>query len=319
MSQLLPWQMDAWNRTRAQAVEKKLPHGLLLSGPADSGKSEFVDQLARYLLCSDPADEACGQCSQCLLNEAGTHPDYLTVTLEDSKQIRIEQIRELIEWTQQTAQQGGGKFCVISPADKLNVQSSNALLKCLEEPPAETTICLVTSEPARLLPTIRSRCQQIITDHPKRRDAISWLQLQNVEGDLALLLDIAGGSPLRVVRTMNEDYLALRTEISTALTALSFGQLSPIGLASTLSSHDPVQVLDLTYSFILESMKYEQAGEGQVSAKDQVDALASFSRASAVNHRQALLDRVNEAKSSLSSTANANTQMLLEWVFAGAA
>ena len=125
MSQLLPWQLDAWNRTRAQAVENKLPHGLLLSGPADSGKSEFVDQLARYLLCAEPDDEACGECSQCLLIEAGTHPDYLTVTLEDSKQIRIEQIRDMIQWAQQTAQQGGGKVCVISPADKLNVQSSS--------------------------------------------------------------------------------------------------------------------------------------------------------------------------------------------------
>ncbi len=319
MSQLLPWQVDAWNRTRAQAVEKKLPHGLLLSGPADTGKSEFVDQLARYLLCSQPGDAACGECSQCLLIEAGTHPDYLTVTLEDSKQIRIEQIRDMIEWAQQTAQQGGGKVCVISPADKLNVQSSNALLKCLEEPPADTTICLVTSEPARLLPTIRSRCQQIITHVPKREEAISWLRSQNVEGDLSLLLDISGGSPLRVIRTMDEEYLALRTEISAALAGLSAGQLSPIGLASTLSAHDPVQVLDLTYSFILESMKYEQAGEGQVSAKDQLDALASFSQASAVDNRQALLDRVNEAKSSLSGTSNANAQMLLEWVFAGAA
>ena len=312
---LLPWQAEAWNRIRSQVTDKKVPHGLLLSGPADSGKSEFVEHLAGYLLCSNPAEQACGECSQCQLLEAGTHPDFLTVTLEESKQIRIEQIRDMINWAQQTAQQGGRKFCLISPADRLNLQSANALLKCLEEPPADTIICLVTSEPARLLPTIRSRCQQIVTHLPPREVAIAWLQSRQMDGDLALLLDIAGGSPLRVLRTMDEEFLALRSEVAMALAALSKGQVSPIGLAASLASRDPMQVLDLAYSFILDSMKLEQAGQAPA---DQAGELATFVHAVPDDRRQSLLGRVCEAKSSLSGTSNANPQMLLEWVFAAA-
>lgn len=313
---LLPWQAEAWNRTRSQVAEQKLPHGLLLSGPVDSGKAEFVEHLSRYLLCSNPAEQACGECAQCRLLDAGTHPDFLTVTLEESKQIRIEQIRDMIEWAQQTAQQGGRKFCLISPADKLNLQSANALLKCLEEPPADTTICLVTSEPARLLPTIRSRCQQIITHLPPRETAIAWLQTQQMEGDLALLLDIAGGSPLRVLRTMDEEFLALRTEVGSALAALSQGQVSPIGLAASLASRDPIQVLDLAYSFIVDSMKLEHAGHAPA---DQAGELTIFAQAASTDRRQSLLERVCEAKSGLSGTSNANSQMMLEWVFAAGA
>ena len=322
MSELLPWQQDSWHRIQARIDGEKLPHGLLLSGPADTGKSVFVEHLARYFLCPAEhrtAGEACGKCSQCLLINAGTHPDYLTVTLEDSKQIKIEQIRDMIHWAQQTAQQGGGKICVIDPADKLNLQSANALLKCLEEPPAATVICLVTEEPARLLPTIRSRCQPIMTQLPARELALDWLRSQQVEGDHSLLLDIAGGSPLRVVRTMDEDYLALRAEIGAALPALSEGRLSPIRLASTLASRDPIRVLDLIYHFTLEAIKFEQAGVARISATDQKEQLASFAKTASGERRQVLLDRVCEAKSSLLGTSNANAQMLLEWVFAAAA
>lgn len=319
MSELLPWQVETWQRLLKQADEGKLPHGLLLAGPEDSGKSLLIDHLSAYLLCSSKTGgQACGQCSQCLLLAAGTHPDYLTITLEESKQIRIEQIREMIEWAQQTAQQGGNKVCVISPADKLNLQSANALLKCLEEPPADTTIVLVTDEPARLLPTIRSRCQQIALNLPAHEAAISWLQEQQQEGDLPLLLSIAGGSPLKVVRTMDEDYLGLRAELGAALAGLSRGQLSPIGLAATFAARDPLLVLDLSYSFTLESFKLERAGPGSVSATDQTEALQAFVAASSDENRQVFLNRVCEAKSSLSGTSNANAQMLLEWVFSAA-
>ncbi len=318
MSELLPWQSDAWLRVKSQSDNDKLPHGLLLSGPSDSGKSVFVEHLAGYLLCAGPDEKPCGHCSQCLLLNAGTHPDYLTVTLEDSKQIRIEQIREMIEWAQQTAQQGGNKVCVITPADKLNLQAANALLKCLEEPPRSTTICLVTSEPTRLLPTIRSRCQQIVSGLPDKEVATAWLREQQFESDVSLLLDIAGGSPLRVLRTMDDEYLALRSEIGRSLAALVKGQLSPLGLAADLASRDPIRVLDLTYSFILDSMKYESAGEDLITSVDQTQVLSEFVSSSAEESRATLMDRVCEAKSSLMGTSNANPQMLLEWVFAAA-
>ena len=128
MNDILPWHQSTWQRVAEQIANDRLPHGLLITGPVDSGKQLLVDQLVQHLLCQGESP-ACGSCGQCNLLLAGTHPDLRAVGLEDSKQIRVEQIRDLIEWAMQTAQQGGRKVCVIDPADKMNQQSMRGCLR----------------------------------------------------------------------------------------------------------------------------------------------------------------------------------------------
>ena len=315
MKQLLPWQEATWTRLQTQADRKQLPSGLLITGSADTGKGMLVDRLVRYLLCAAETEKPCGQCSQCALLDAGTHPDYLHVTLEDSKkQILINQIRDMIEWATQTSFLGGYKACVLDPADKLNVQSSNALLKSLEETPANTLICLVTDSPASLLPTIRSRCQQYACHLPGREEALAWLGTQTLKGDPELMLNIAGGNPLHLVRSIDEEYLALRAQIGQHLAALAAGRLSPLRLASELKE-DVFRVLDLSYGFVLDAVKYDQAGETSVTSADLVAEVKGFTEATSGQTRQGMLDRISWAKSSLLETPTTNAQMLLEWVF----
>ena len=91
MSNILPWHTEIWQRVAKQIHDERLPHALLLTGPEDAGKSRFVHELASHLLCQGDTP-ACGACAQCLLLEAGTHPDLLNISLEDSKQIKVEQI-----------------------------------------------------------------------------------------------------------------------------------------------------------------------------------------------------------------------------------
>ncbi len=123
-----------------------MPHALLIHEAPGAGGEWLANWTARMVLGTDK----------------DLHPDWVRVhPIDESKQIRIEQIRELGEELSLTSHQGGYKVGVISPADVLNRFAANALLKTLEEPPARTVLILVVTQPSRLPATILSRCQRI--------------------------------------------------------------------------------------------------------------------------------------------------------------
>ena len=315
MISVLPWQASSWQRVRAQIADGKMPHGILLAGPPESGKVNFAAGLGNYLLCRGQ-EKPCGECRQCKLVAAGTHPDLLKVTLEDAKQIRIEQIRELIYWATQSSQQGGYKVCTIDPADKLNTQSANALLKVLEEPPPNTLICLVSDQPTRLLPTLRSRCQRIDLGSPTQQEAVAWLQGQmDPSADVELLLGIAGGMPLRVLNSIDEDYLKLRQELASHLVPLSEGGRSPIEVAAMMAKEEVGRVLELLYQLVSDSITFTLSGGKVVRNRDLSETIEQYSSLIPVSERYALLDHISEARGQLNGTSNPNGQMLLEGVF----
>lgn len=311
---LLPWHESIWRRLSAQIAADRLPHGLLIAGPEHSGKSRLVELLATQLLCQGDRP-ACGECAQCRLLQAGTHPDLLLVSLEESRQIKVEQIRDLIDWAMQTAQQGGRKLSVIRPADKLNLQAANALLKVLEEPPPDTVICLVTSQPSRLLPTLRSRCQKIECLLPSKDEALAWLGSETEADDPGLLLDIAGGNPLRALNHMDDDYLALRKDIAESLERLVEGGASPLQAAAGLSGSDPEQVLGILYQLVADSIVVTMTNGEQLYQRDLAGEIRTLAEQS-LDERYSMLARITEARGQVVSTANPNTQMLLEWVLA---
>ena len=315
MTAVLPWHQSSWQRVCAQIADGKMPHGILLGAPPDSGKASFAAALGAYLLCLGHG-KPCGECRQCNLVAVGTHPDLLEVTLEDSKQIRIEQIRELIHWATQTSQQGGYKVCNINPADKLNIQSANALLKVLEEPPPETLICLVSDQPARLLPTLRSRCQRIGLGSPSRQEAVTWLRGQmDSSADVELLLGIADGMPLRVLNSIDKDYLKLRRELASHLVPLSEGTSSPIPVAALMAKEEVGRVLELLYQLVSDSIAFTLSGGKVIKNRDLSETIEQYSNQKSVAHRYKLLDYISEAQGQLNGTSNPNGQMLLEGVF----
>ncbi|UZA28071.1 DNA polymerase III subunit [Moraxella bovis] len=165
---LLPWQAQAWEQVVGQFYDGKLPHGLLACGMAGIGKREFVWRFVAWLLCDDKGEQgACGSCQSCAWLRAGTHPDVMVLpsqslpTSDESERssIKIDDVRALQEYSHVKGH--GVRLIVLDDADTLTIGASNALLKTLEEPRAGVHLILISDNPAKLMPTIKSRVQAL--------------------------------------------------------------------------------------------------------------------------------------------------------------
>ncbi len=212
------WQNNLWRRLTGQL--DRLPHALLFSGPAGSGKFDFARALAARILCEVAcADaQACGKCSSCHWLMTGNHPDFRLIEPDSegneeseqekvsaaakkkSTQIRIEQIRLLNDFIGMAPhRQGGTRVILLRPAEAMNHATANSLLKILEEPSSNTLFILITNNKRKLLPTILSRCQVIPFPKPSLHESLAWLDENAVEQS-RMLLDHAGGLPLAAAR-----------------------------------------------------------------------------------------------------------------------
>lgn len=194
----------------------QLPHALLLSGQRGLGKFALANAFAAALLCeqSTAGNAACGTCPACGWLAQGNHPDWRLLepaaaasvdaggaeTDEGGKkkggqQITIDQVRALDDFLHVGTHRHGARLVLINPAEAMNRATANALLKSLEEPLPGTLFLLLSNEPHRLLPTIRSRCQVIPVARPARALAAEWLREVGVD-DADRWLALAGGAPL---------------------------------------------------------------------------------------------------------------------------
>ena len=128
-------------------------------------------------MCEQPlVYKACGECKSCQLIKAESNPDFIKISPEEEgKAIKVDQIRGLIEKIALTSHGKTYRVIIISPADALNINASNSLLKTLEEPPANTILILITDKPSKLMATIRSRTQMIRFELPDTEQSMRWL------------------------------------------------------------------------------------------------------------------------------------------------
>lgn len=214
ISSVLPWHEES---LRALVSRRdRMPHALLVSGPAGVGKGLFARSLAQTLLCEAPKGQlACGECPACNWFSQGNHPDFREVIPEADEEspegdvdsddareskakslvIKIGQVRAVSDFMTLSTHRAGFRVLILRPAEAMQAAAANALLKTLEEPPPATAIVLVSDQPSRLLPTIRSRCQTVILPAPPIASALAWLRAQSVESPEEVLA-LAGGAPL---------------------------------------------------------------------------------------------------------------------------
>ena len=157
-------QAEAMRRVLRRARQLRMHHALVVTGIRGAGKTTAVRSIAQAVLCPEMAsvDDACGSCPECRAVAAGNHPDVHWVTVaEDKQDISVEQVRDVQEVMGRRPMQGRARVVLFDPADRLNEQGQNALLKTLEEPGADTFLLLPTSRPERLLGTVRSRADRL--------------------------------------------------------------------------------------------------------------------------------------------------------------
>ncbi len=315
LRQPLPWHATQWATLELAQQQGRLPHALLLAGAAGSGKRWFADALAYRLMCLQPqAGVPCGRCKGCHLNLAGTHPDFITVAPEEAgKPIRIDQVRSLIEQLGGVSQQGGYRIILLDPADSMNINSANALLKVLEEPGQRTLFLLVSSAPSQVMATIRSRCQLLRLPSAAPDQAARWLAETHGVTSPEPLLAAAQGAPLRALQYQENDSLALRERLLSQLGDLWQQRADPLSVAAEWQKLDLDTLLPWWQEWLVALIKATMAPASAAAQEAGLQRLVTqLGKRPETKHLFQVADKLGQYRGMMIARSNPNKQMLLE-------
>lgn len=309
-----PWQQPLWDSFVGLVSQERLAHALLISGPEGLGGLALGKAMSHYLLCNAPTGPlACGKCRSCMLIGSKSHPDLFVVQPEESSSaIKIDQIRALTEFVSKTAQQAGRKIVLLAPAEAMNANAANALLKSLEEPAGRTHLILVSPQPSRLLATIRSRCAKLVMNAPGQDQALEWLDSAGVP-NAEPLLAAAGGEPLKVLRWFEQDFPAQQARMRKDLEELGAGHRSALAIGKAWLEFGAVDMLDCLLVWVQTAIKQKQ--QPQTNAAD--DSLVEILSAVPVTLLFRYLDKLTHSKKEVLSQNNPNLELLLDEVLIG--
>jgi len=275
-----PWHRAALERLLADRA--RMPHALLVHGPAGIGKLEFARALGAGILCESPRNGlACGQCPSCHWFSQGNHPDYREIVPEaamddepgegeaeaspkaekaKSVVIKIDQVRAIADFISLSTHRAGHRVLLLHPAESMQPAAANALLKTLEEPPPGTLIILVSGQPARMLATIRSRCRLLPLKPPSRADAAAWLREQGV-ADGEAVLAAAGGAPLLAQELAQPEEAQLRQRVLQELARPSGADA--LGLAPAVDRPRVARFLYWMQTWVQDLVRVKLAGSAR--------------------------------------------------------
>jgi len=314
----LPWIAPISEQILQQYSKQRLGHALLLVGQEGLGKRVYLRELSQLLLCSQSQGTPCGECSSCHLFNAGTHPDLLMVEPEEKgKQIKIEQVRKVTEFVNTTAQKGHNKVVLLGPAEAMNVNASNALLKSLEEPSANVTLLLYSHQPSGLLATIKSRCQHFAVHGPSFNDGLIWLQ-QNSQAQLndqtaASVLRLAASAPLKAIEMIEQDVHVQYMQFCQNMVDLQNRQVQWNDLLSKWKNWDMQNILQWFYGLLLDAQKQKAGLNADGLAMAELAGQSQqVARQAQYGQIEQALTRLSEAQQAYRSQANPNTTMMTE-------
>jgi DNA polymerase-3 subunit delta' len=318
----LPWLHGAQQRLRAALAAQRLPHSLLLLSAPGLGAEQLANWTTALALCECSSPRPCGVCASCRLLRADTHPDSYVVRIEeDARQIKVDQVRDLIDSLSLKSYRGGYKVGVIEGAESLNANGANAFLKTLEEPTADTVLIMIARPSHRLPATIVSRCLRLTLQPPPHEVAIAWLKAHGEAGsgpaaaqswDAAL--GLAGGAPLRALELNAPGIVALDADMRESLSQLAAGAVDVTLLAERWMKSDPELRITWLENWITQRVHESLGGAAPHQSAEPVRLPAALLKAK-IRALFELLDAARDLRR-LASTGM-NQQLALEGLLLG--
>lgn len=310
----LEWTGSVWDRLGQQYQAERLGHAILLIGQQGIGKRLLLREFSQKLLCSEPHISPCGKCQSCMLFDAGSHPDLLMVEPEEvGKQIKIEQIRNVTDFVNTTPQKGKSKVVLLGPAEAMNNNASNALLKSLEEPSGSVTLLLYSHQPSGLLATIKSRCQQYDLYPPSWQQGLEWLANNTQESGLDSVLRLAKGAPLRALQMIENDVHVQYMQFCQGMLDLSSGSSSWNELIVKWKAWSIQNVIQWFYELILDIQKIKSNMVGDtLSAPELVHLTTKAAQVVTYSTLESMLEKTVFSQQAINGQSNPNPQMLIE-------
>jgi DNA polymerase-3 subunit delta' len=314
----LPWLATAQLRLRDSLLAGRLPHSTLVLSPPGLGAEPLAGWMAALALCDAAAEASpCGACASCALLRSDSHPDFHLVQLEaDAKQIKVDQVRELIGVLALRSYRGGYKVGIIEGAETLNANGANAFLKTLEEPAEDTLLVLIARPTHRLPATIASRCLRLVLRPPDSPTALAWLKDRGTASDdhWAPALALAGGAPLLALQYNEVGMAALEREMQEGVRAMAAGAIDVTLLAEQWAKgHVGLRIAWLE-NWITQQVHTLLAGAGSPQSAERVRLPGSLLKPK-IRALFELLDCARELRR-LASTG-INQQLALEALLLG--
>ncbi|MBC7183913.1 MAG: DNA polymerase III subunit delta' [Marinobacter sp.] len=325
----MPWLKRAWQTVQSRIAEDRLPHALIIAGERGVGKRAWAQAVARLRLCDRPVSReagtplACGQCKQCQLFAASSHPDVRVYAPEKSRMVKVDQIRALSSFAVASPQVAHHKVAIIDRADQLNINAANALLKTLEEPLPDVTLILLQESGRPVIPTIRSRCQTLTIPVPGNEDANRWLtqRVQELAEEarpsaevLAKALMLSGNAPRLAFDYATGDFIGLR---DAALARFKDFMKLRIPVGEAAKAFKALGLDDTLWLF--ETWAADLArliAGGQPQDTDAADMLGFLARANPPWRAHELLDMVRESRAAGVYNASPDleaSRLLIAW------
>ncbi|MEW5764017.1 MAG: ATP-binding protein [Acidobacteriota bacterium] len=299
-----------------------LPQVLLFSGPRGVGKATAAMMTAAGLLCEKGNQGPCGECLPCRKVSRGIHPDVREVGLElvegsgkARTQIVVEQVRtQVLQPLALPPYEGRRLVFLIDPAEALNANAQNALLRSLEEPPSYAQFFLIASNLSSLLPTVRSRCHEVVFSSLDPGEMRAFCERAGLEGIEEPALAAAGGSPGQLLALQGGEGAARREVVlrllSEGLNLSSYPSLHPI--LETLAKENPREVVSMAVGLVRDAARIASGGE-PLRHRDVAAHLRAAVAARGAAGLDELAERLAQAPAQLAH--NVNPRLLLDRLF----
>lgn len=306
----------------------RMPHAMLFHGPEGVGKASIARLLARALICRELG---CAECEDCRLFDAGNHPDFVHVQLElrkDSKEYRkqivVDQVRRVSSLVGLAPRKGARRLILIDPADRMNLESQNALLKTLEEPPPHTVLILIAARPQVLVSTVRSRCFTLGFGPLRAADLARLLESRGFDAREAMArAALAEGRPGRAMEldleALNERRESLLDGLERLASRQDIGILQRLGAAVAGKDEPALQAnLELLSGLLRDAARSASGGGSEVLVHaDLADRLSRLGQTVGVERAAELVASVDRLRDQL--RFNLNRTLVAESVLAAVA